>query len=507
MIGSLAALLVVMMKIDSRPKRTPSVARDVSASPATVTRHVPTVGFFPNTFPRDPVDINLYLEHILVGQILEPLVESAPDGDISPSVAQQWTISADARTVTFIIREGITFSNGKPVMAEDVKYSLERHLTSHSQARTFLEHITTITASDPRTLRLHLDRPYVAIFKALSRDQLGIVPAGWRFDSHSDEPLIGTGPYRAVRNENGWRLLLNPYYRDRSRVRIPEWDPIFFDAKKQQYDHLPLPDLMPFLEPEVAKSVEATAGPVLTNYTRQRVNHFVQLSAWWNPAGPRASDRKLQMRAMVAMRTLIEARRAKLGFRAATGVVPEGISGYLPEIRRPSNVHAADDGETMVRLTVLVNKKNIQLMNDPTDLATIERDYGVRFNFSEYGVATADQLTDVQPDIILYSFAGGFHDPEGFLVVLTSRLNADLQSVFGADYPKYVAASSETDWNQRARLYQDLGAALIDNYVMVPGWKFDVISLTVPELAHVASVSYTPKLKNYFFATQDNEGR
>ena len=56
-----------------------------------------------------------------------------PDGSLSydydnvaPELAESWEISDDGTVMTFTIREGATFWDGKPVTAHDVKWSLDR---------------------------------------------------------------------------------------------------------------------------------------------------------------------------------------------------------------------------------------------------------------------------------------------------------------------------------------------------------------------------------------------
>src|SRR5262245_37866915 len=55
------------------------------------------------------------------------LVRVTTDGlGLEPDLAKEWTISDDAKTYTFKLREGLKFSDGNPVTAGDVKFSLER---------------------------------------------------------------------------------------------------------------------------------------------------------------------------------------------------------------------------------------------------------------------------------------------------------------------------------------------------------------------------------------------
>ena len=64
---------------------------------------------------------------LMVGRLWgEPLVELADDGGIIGKVAESWEGSDDAATWRFKIRNGITFSNGQSVTAEDAMKSLQR---------------------------------------------------------------------------------------------------------------------------------------------------------------------------------------------------------------------------------------------------------------------------------------------------------------------------------------------------------------------------------------------
>ncbi|MEL7257417.1 MAG: ABC transporter substrate-binding protein [Pseudomonadota bacterium] len=55
------------------------------------------------------------------------LTEVAPDGSLQPELAESWEATADAKTWTFKIREGVTFHSGKPLTPEDVVASLNFH--------------------------------------------------------------------------------------------------------------------------------------------------------------------------------------------------------------------------------------------------------------------------------------------------------------------------------------------------------------------------------------------
>lgn len=81
----------------------------------------------------DTVDFQCTSIHYTVAQnVFDRLVEmeNSADGgiEILPSLAERWEVSEDGRTYTFHLRPGVKFSNGSPLTASDVKYTLTRLL-------------------------------------------------------------------------------------------------------------------------------------------------------------------------------------------------------------------------------------------------------------------------------------------------------------------------------------------------------------------------------------------
>ncbi len=76
------------------------------------------------------------------------LTEVSNDGSLKPEVAESWEPSADAKTWTFKLRQGVTFHNGKDVTAEDVIASINHHRgeASQSAAKPIVAPITGIKA-------------------------------------------------------------------------------------------------------------------------------------------------------------------------------------------------------------------------------------------------------------------------------------------------------------------------------------------------------------------------
>ena len=89
----------------------------------------------------DTVDFQCTSIHYTIAQnVFNRLVEMENDenGDmeILPSLASSWEVSEDGKDYTFHLREGVTFSNGKPLTASDVQYTFERLLTHPDSCNT-----------------------------------------------------------------------------------------------------------------------------------------------------------------------------------------------------------------------------------------------------------------------------------------------------------------------------------------------------------------------------------
>lgn len=149
--------------------------------------------------------------------IFDWLVGVTPDqSELSPNsgLANKWEQSADGLTWTFSLRKGVQFDKGQgEVTAEDVKFSLDRIMTSKETkapyARTLAGVIKEIEVVDPQTVRFLMKAPYVTLAYQLSPlvgSEAAIVPKKY-IQVVGDKEFainpIGSGPYRLVKHEPG----------------------------------------------------------------------------------------------------------------------------------------------------------------------------------------------------------------------------------------------------------------------------------------------------------------
>ncbi|TIV87288.1 MAG: ABC transporter substrate-binding protein [Mesorhizobium sp.] len=131
----------------------------------------------------------------------EFLVRLTPEGGVENLIAEEIGASADAKTWTMKIHDGVEFHNGKTVTAEDVVATLERHADekSKSGALGILKNIKTIKADGKEVVVTLGDAD--ADFPYLMADyHLVIQPNGGK-----DNPNAGVsaGPYKVAVNQPG----------------------------------------------------------------------------------------------------------------------------------------------------------------------------------------------------------------------------------------------------------------------------------------------------------------
>ncbi len=142
----------------------------------------------------------------------ETLVELTDDGGLEGRVAESYEASADAKTWTFRVRQGITFSNGQDVTAADVAETLDRHAGEESQsgAHGILRDIKDVR-TDGRDVIIELNTANADLPYLLSDFHLVIQPGGGK---SAPDAAIGTGPYILKDVDMGVRFVAekNPNY-------------------------------------------------------------------------------------------------------------------------------------------------------------------------------------------------------------------------------------------------------------------------------------------------------
>jgi ABC-type transport system substrate-binding protein len=132
--------------------------------------------------------------------VAEGLVDYDEQCNLVPGLATKWVISDDAKAVTFYLRKGVKFHNGREFVADDVKknieYRLDKKNKSRSRSRFRRAGIKSMKVIDKYTIKFNLKKPTVSFFNVMEARK-GHIIAPESLKSKPPKP-IGTGPFKFV---------------------------------------------------------------------------------------------------------------------------------------------------------------------------------------------------------------------------------------------------------------------------------------------------------------------
>src|SRR5450830_643034 len=102
---------------------------------------------------------------LITSKIYDRLFINDDDGNLVPRLALALDTSKDGLTLTLTLRKGVTWHDGHPFGADDVKYSIEK-IWQRSAGGSF-DVIDHVTAPDPGTAVLHLKEKWPVLVKYL----------------------------------------------------------------------------------------------------------------------------------------------------------------------------------------------------------------------------------------------------------------------------------------------------------------------------------------------------
>lgn len=158
----------------------------------------------------------------------EPLfVQNRGSGELDPRLATEWQVSEDGTTITFTLRDGVTWSDGEPFTAEDVVFSIK---LAKENLGSFA-YVTAAEATDEHTVTVTLDAPNAPALYLLGGHL--IVPEHIWKDvgnplEYTNENPVATGPFTEVSDfqTQVYQVDRNPDYWDEGKpylegVRVP----------------------------------------------------------------------------------------------------------------------------------------------------------------------------------------------------------------------------------------------------------------------------------------------
>ena len=149
-------------------------------------------------------------EHVHEPLIQSTLITTDINLEFQNDLATSYKCSEDGLTWTFTIRDDVKFTDGEPLTAHDVAFTVNGIINS-SAAEADLSMVDEAVVVDNTTVELHLNKPFNALLYTLA--VMGIVPEHAYGPDYGANP-IGSGRYMLEQWDKGQQVILkaNPDY-------------------------------------------------------------------------------------------------------------------------------------------------------------------------------------------------------------------------------------------------------------------------------------------------------
>ena len=471
---------------------------------------------------------------VIVNEVFGGLVTITPDIVIAPDLAEDWDISPDGKVFTFRLRQDAKFHDGRPVVAEDFRWSLERAadpLTESPVADLYLsdvigvadklngkaETIQGLRVIDERTLELTIDAPKSYFLAKLTYPTAFVVDRknvegnknNWVFEPN------GTGPFRLERYDIGETILLGrnenyhlgPPFLDEVEFILSGGDPmLMYENDEIHVTGLGLADLERVQDPSNPLRTElATAPPGFTV-------SFIGM----NLEQPPFDDVKFRQALNYAVNKKEIATTALSDLVVpAIGVIPPGFPSYNPDLRGYgydpekakrllSESRYGADPASIPRITLSIagNFGASVGLDMEVMLRSWEETLGVEVEIQQTEWATF--LQDVHQrrfQMFALAWSADYPDPQDFLDIM---FHTDSANNWGNYNNREVdslleKARVEPDQTARFQQYNLIEQLIVDDAPWVPLWHsterkvlvkpevkdYFLLPMTIPKLRHV----------------------
>lgn len=422
-------------------------------------------------------------------------VEVQPDGSskIVESVCESYTVSPDGLTYSMKIREGIQFSNGSPLTAEDVKYTFVRLLTAggvnddiplevagaEALQAGEADDLAGIVVQDDYSLDITLSAPNAGFTAELTSPSMGIVDKETMetVKNFGLEPAdtIGSGPYiitewvandhyTLVRNENYWGE--KPDVKTVVKKIIPDSSTQNLMFQKGELDIIDLDYQDSAIVADTYKTKYAdslvSAPRVGITYMALNENNEFLSDVRVRKAIQMAVNRDVMVQGVLSGDGVLE-----------NGVIPSGIWGYNPDL--PALTYDPEGAKALLAETGFENI-SFELAFDSSSSSSTEMAYqliqqdlaavGIQAEIKSYDEsAWLDLRKSGEMDAFVGTWTMDYNDPANIMATFFG--SADKTAIRSINYydadamARVAAASGIVDDGERMAEYQALEEKIV----------------------------------------------
>ncbi|MBN8951254.1 MULTISPECIES: peptide ABC transporter substrate-binding protein [unclassified Rhizobium] len=468
----------------------------------------------------DPQKISGDWENRIDGDIFEGLVTEDPKDNPIPGQAASWTISPDQKVYTFKLRDGIKWSDGQPVTAQDFVFAFQRLMdpktaaqyaylqyTIHNAEKINKGEIKDLTqlgvkAIDDKTLEITLENPTPYFLNALMHYTAYPLPKHV-VEAKGDQwvkigNIVTNGPYKPTEWVPG------------SHVSMVKSDQ-YYDAKDVKIDKVNYYTL----EDQAAALKRYRAGEfdILTSFPADQYDwiqknlpgqaHVVPFLGTYyyvmNATKPPFNDKRVrQALSMAVNREVIGPKILGTGELPMYSWVPPGTANY----GEPAYVSWKDEP---YKQKVEEAKKLLKEAGfGPDHPLKAQLRYNTNDNHKRIAVAIAAMWKPLGVDIELYNtetkvhydemqrgevqigragWLADYNDPINFLNLLSTGVEMNYGRWSNKDYDALIKqGNEEIDLKKRAEIYKKAEQLALDDSAAIPIYYYVSQNIVAPKV-------------------------
>ncbi len=467
-------------------------------------------------------------------QLFNGLVQLDDSLNVQPDIAKRWTVSEDALTYNFTLRDDVKFhkhsqfktaDSTRIAVAQDFEYSFDR-LTDAGVASPgswVLSNVKNYKAINDSTFTITLKKPFPAFLGLLSMRYCSVVPReivtfyGNDFRSNP----IGTGPFKFKRWEEGVKLVLRRnelYYEyDEQGNQLPYLEAVaitFLPDKQSEFLQFAQGniDFLNSLDPSYKDELLTPSGRLRKKY-QDKVH--MSISPWLNTeyigfflgSDTQEVQSELLRKAVnygFDRKKMITYLRNGIGEPATHGFIPMGLPGfdYIDGYeydgtlsRKLIKQYIQETGDTQPTISIGTNSQYLDICE------YIQRELekvGLTVNIDVMPPSTLRQMkSSGDLDTFRASWIADYPDAENYLSLFYSKNftpNGPNYTHFkNAKYDSlYESSLSMTDIEKRKLVYTQMDSIIMSKAPIIPLYYDQVVRFTQKNVSGL-----TPNPQNF----------
>jgi len=459
-------------------------------------------------------------------QIFNGLVQLTDSLTIAPDLAKDWEILPDGINYRFTLRNDVYFhkhhlfgaDSTRQVTAHDVAYSLNRLINKQvaSPGGWIMQHVAAIKAENDSLLAITLQKPFPAFLGLLTMKYASVVPHEIIENPTVDFRAnpIGTGPFYFKIWEENVKLVLrknNSYYEKNAQGEslphleavsitfLPDKQAGFLQFIQGKLDFISgldpsyKDDILTQtgqLQPKYQQQIKMLTGPYLnTEYLGFRMDSDDSV----------VKDKRIRQALNYGFdrKKMITYLRNNIGTPATSGIIPEGLPGFVAKLGYDYNPEKAKQlvaefkNENGNQPVVIMLSTNASYVDIAEYLQREWQKIGITCKVDVTPPSTLRQaIATGKVSLFRASWIADYPDAENYLSLFSSKN-------FAPNGPNYTHFSNtnfdtlyqqaflETDTDKRNLLYQQMDELMIDEAPIIPLFYDKVIRFTGNQVQHL----------------------